>query len=270
MYFFYVDETGNLDPDVSGGKDYLFVLTAVGLFDQRWKKFYHYITRKKRAFIEDIYNRTGRRLDLSECEVKSNWIRIEKERESRFFLKSLTVDELSELSKSYFDQIDYHNMCLISIIIDKRELDDFMDQNKLHRKAWELMCERIEMYMKERHSRHKAVIITDDVSRQANVSLAMKHAYFLEFGTSSGCRLHHVLEMPLFVRSELAEGVQLADLCSYCFYHAFRYEKYDYEYLRLISFNVYNSENTSEDKFDGLKVFPETSPLVAGCPECFK
>ncbi|MFB3816423.1 MAG: DUF3800 domain-containing protein [Candidatus Methylomirabilales bacterium] len=45
--------------------------------------------------------------------------------------------------------------------------------------------------------------------------MAMKHAFFQDTGTSSGLWLKHISEMPLFVRSELSNGIQLADLVSY-------------------------------------------------------
>ncbi|KXB09447.1 hypothetical protein AKJ60_00320 [candidate division MSBL1 archaeon SCGC-AAA385M11] len=136
-----------------------------------------------------------------------------------------------------------------------------MDRYKLHRKVWELLCERIENFMHEKHNKHKAILITDDINKQANISLAMKHSYFLENGTSSGLRLNHILEMPLFVSSGLSEDVQFADLCSYNVYHAFKYNKKSYEYFKQLWPLFYNSQNTSINKKDGLKVFPEKSPL---------
>lgn len=93
------------------------------------------------------------------------------------------------------------------------------DQTKLHIKAWELLCERIENYMREHHNKHRAIIIADDVSPQENLSLANSHAYFIEKKTSANIPLRRIIEMPFFVRSNLSEGVQLADLCAYNIYH---------------------------------------------------
>lgn len=58
-------------------------------------------------------------------------------------------------------------------------------------------------------------MIADDMGKHQNCALAMRHARFLEKATTANLRLEHIVEMPLFVRSELSEGVQLADLCSY-------------------------------------------------------
>jgi hypothetical protein len=52
MYFFYIDESGTKDPEVSGtrsdgsayAKDHLYVLTAVSLFEFKWRDFEREIT----------------------------------------------------------------------------------------------------------------------------------------------------------------------------------------------------------------------------------
>ncbi len=269
MYLFYVDETGNLDPETESinkegveiKKDWLYVLTAYGIFEHKWRYFYSSIIKKKRELINNIIAKGGHRLELSDCEIKSNWIRIKKEREKNAFLSQLSTDEITSLVMTYFQQLQNIRIPFFAIIIDKRHLEKFMDHNKLHRKAWELLCERIQNYMDECHAKHKAVVITDDVGRKANISLAMKHSYFLEKGTTSKLLLKNIIEMPLFVASELSEGVQFADLCSYSIYHAIRYNKPDYKFFKLVLPLIYNSCNTIPNKRDGLKVFPDKSPI---------
>ncbi len=270
MYLFYVDETGNLDPETEKlnedgtvtQKDWLYVITAFGLFEHKWRNFYAPIIRKKRELIDLVARRGRSRLELAQCEIKSNWIRIPAERKRHPFLSLLTDVEINSLVAVYYQQLSSIPMSLFSVVIDKRHLEAYMDRNKLHRKAWELLCERIQSYMAECHKKHKAVIITDDVGKNANISLAMKHSYFLESGTSSGLRMKNIIEMPLFVSSELSEGVQFADLCSYSIYHAIRYDKKDYSFFTPLLPLIYNSCNTAANKKDGLKVFPEGSPVI--------
>lgn len=177
MYLFYVDESGTLDPEVEGTrpdgsvfeKEYLYVITAVSLFASHWREFEAQTTGLKRALGDDVSKRIGRRLSLEEYEVKSNWLRIPKERARRPFIQFA--------------------------------------------------------------------------------------------GTSSGCRLPHVVEMPMFVRSELSNGVQLADPVSYSIYRAFRYENTGYQYFERIAPNIWSSRLSPGHKLDGLKVFPPESPL---------
>lgn len=71
MYLFYIDETGNLDPEIETirkdglrvEKDWIYALTAFGIFEHKWKKFYQAITNKKRELLELIYKRDHIGLD---------------------------------------------------------------------------------------------------------------------------------------------------------------------------------------------------------------
>lgn len=150
-----------------------------------------------------------------------------------------------------------------AVVIDKRYLRDFMDQEKLHRKAYELLIERVEWFMRNEHRRHRALMVVDDTSRQMNVSLAMKHSYFQREGTSSGARIGHIVELPMFVASELSNGVQLADLCAYNVYRAFNDEDLSYEFFERIQGSLYRAAGRPGPQVEGLKVFPDESPLVA-------
>lgn len=262
MFFFYVDESGTLDPDCSNNKEPIYILTAISLFEHRWHGFEKIINRRKRDLMDSIFRRVGTRLDLADCEIKSTWVRIPRERERKEFLKNLTTSELTELCELYYRQLPYHKMKILSIVVDKRHLLDYMDWHKLHRKAWELLLERVEEFMREHGPSHQALMICDEISREANRSLAMKHAYLLEEGTTSALWLKHICEMPHFVRSELSNGVQLADLVGYNFYRAFRYENLDYPFFEKILPSLWTGDNTRPEDPQGLFVFPGASPLV--------
>ncbi len=271
MYFFYVDESGSLDPAVTGQrtdgstfpKDHLYVLAAVSLFESRWHGFEKTLNRKKWELI-DIVRRSNPsvpRLELADCEIKSTWIRIPKERARRPFLANLTDGELNQLVELYYQQLSHHYMRIFAIVVDKRYLRGYMDSSKMHRKAWELLLERIERFLRDEHHKHQGVLITDDISKQHNRSLAMKHAYIQSEGTSAGTWLTHIAEMPLFVRSELSNGVQLADLLAYNVYRCFRDEDAEYPFFARIVPHFWASQLTPADCFDGLWVFPPESPL---------
>jgi hypothetical protein len=204
---------------------------------------------------------TGIRLELADCEIKSSLIRIPKERAKHPFLSRLTNDELTELVELYYRQLSHHNMHILAVLVDKRHLLDYMDSEKLHRKSWELLLEQIERLMRARFPKHQAIMVNDDVSRQVNRSLAMKHAYLLNDGTASGMWLRHICEMPMFVKSELSNGVQLADLCSYNLYRAFRYGNLSYPFFSRIKAHIWSRSNAIAQPFSGLWVFPGNSAL---------
>lgn len=270
MYFVYVDESGTRDPRTQIVRhdgtverlDHLYVLVGVSLFEMKWFKFEAYLNGLKLALLERVRRTDRELLDLCQCEVKSVCVRIPKRRRAHPFLGRLTDDELLHLVDAYYDQLSYHGMRIFAVIVDKRYLRDFMNEERLHRKAYELLVERVEWFMKKEHARHKALMVLDDTSRQMNTSLAMKHSFFQREGTTSGARIGHIVELPMFVASELSNGVQLADLCAYSIKRAFTDEDLDYEYFSRIEGCLYRAPDRMGPLVEGLKVFPDESPLV--------
>ena len=89
----------------------------------------------------------------------------------------------------------------------------------------------------------------------------MKHAFFQREGNQH-LQFRHIVEYPLFTDSALSNGIQLADLCGYNVYRAFRNMEFDYVYFaRNLDF-FYNSEHTHTSNLDGLKVWPNESELI--------
>ena len=274
MYFFYADESGTLDPTTEGkrsdgtkfSKDHLYVLAAVSLYEGRWNQFDKAINSKKRELL-DVLKRSPAstpQLDLLDCEVKSTWLRIPKQRDSRSpFLASLTDQDRTALANLYYSQLGKHYMRLFAVVIDKRYLHDYIDAPKLHRKAWELLLELIEKFLSLEHPKHHGVMVADDLSKQQNRSLAAKHQYFQMAGTSVGWRLRHIVELPLFVPSELSNGVQLADLFAYNVYRCFRDENLSYSYFERCLPHIWAPKQTAIGPIEGLRVFPPKSPLCS-------
>jgi hypothetical protein len=269
MFLFYVDETGNRDtrliiPRKDGSTipgDPIYVLTAVSLFEHRWHGFDKTLNRHKAMLMDLVFRNTQLRLQLADCEVKSNWVRRPDERANHPFLGHITDQELTRLIDLFYAQLRHHHMTIFAVIVDKRHLHDYMDQAKLHRKSWELLLELVERFMRCRHHRHQALMVTDDVGLQQNQSLAMKHAYIMDRGTASDLWLKHICEMPMFVRSELSNGVQLADLCSYNIYRAFKSGDMTYPFFQAMAPHIWSRSEPVPQPFSGLHVFPDTSPL---------
>jgi len=271
MYFFYIDESGSKDPAVEGirpdgaryQKDWLYVTVALSLFEQKWVGFEKTLNARKSGLLDRINRATGLRLDLADAELKSAWVRIPKERDKRPFLANLSDQELRELVELFYSQIQYHKMHLFAVVVDKRKLRDYMTQERLHRKAYELLLERIESFLWNWHDKHRGLIVVDNTSKEMNRSLAMKHSFFLREGTTSGLRLRHIVELPMFVESYLSNGVQLADLCAYNIYRAFKDGDLSYPHFSRLIPAFYTSPHTPAERIDGLKVFPDDSELIA-------
>lgn len=264
MYFFYFDESGSRDPSTGTSekpKDHLYVLLTVGMFERQWRPFEHAISNIKLE-LADCLHRDGKgTFDLATCEVKSNWVRNAGERAKKSaFLHALSDHDLNRLAATYFEQVAPRNMVIMAAVIDKRYLHEHMTHETLHKKAYEFLLERIEHYMAEYHPKHQALIVMDDTSKELNQAVAMKHAFFQRTGNQN-MEFHHIVEYPFFTRSELSNGVQLADLLAYNVYRAFRYESPDYPYFNMLLPNFYRRQGGMI--LNGLKVWPDPSPLIA-------
>ncbi len=263
MYFFYFDESGSRDPSVEmkkKPKDHIYVLLAVGMYEGQWRRFDSALSRLKLELANSLKQASKGPFDLADCEVKSNWVRNERERERRSpFLYALHCDDLTRLTDAYFRQVVERNMVVVVAVIDKRSLHDYMTEEMLHKKAYELVLERIQHYMREYHSKHQALIVMDDTSKQLNRAVAMKHAFFQRSGNQN-MTFPAIVEYPFFTRSELSNGVQLADLLAYNVYRAFRNEDLAYPYFARLLPNIYRGRN--QEALHGLKIWPESSPLV--------
>lgn len=264
MYFFYVDESGSRDPSIGTlekPKDHLYVLLAVGLFERQWRPFDRQIAEVKLELAERLWRAGKGRFDLADCEIKSNWLRNPKEREARSpFLHALADSDRERLVAAYLDQLAPRNAVVMAAVIDKRHLLNHMTHETLHKKAYEFLLERIQQYMGEYHPRHQALVVMDDTSKQLNRAVAMKHAFFQRTGNQN-LQFSHIVEYPFFTASELSHGVQLADLLAYNVYRAFKMEDMDFAYFNMLMPRFYRRQ--TGHVLDGLKVWPEPSPLIA-------
>ena len=263
MYFFYFDESGSRDPSVGTAakpKDHLYVLLAVGMYEQQWRPFETEISGLKLELADYLHRDGDVRFELADCEVKSNWVRLPAERAKRSkFLHGLHPDDLTRLTEAYFGQVAERNTVVMASVIDKRFLHNHVTHETLHMTAYEFLLERIQHYMREYHPKHRALIVMDDTSRQLNRAVAMKHASFQRAGNRN-MKFPAIVEYPFFTRSELSNGVQLADLLAYSVYRAFKDEDFAYPYFKRLLPNVYRRRDGAA--LDGLKVWPNESPLI--------
>ena len=230
------------------------------MYEGQWQPFESAISGLKLVLADDLERDGKGRFELADCEVKSNWVRVRTEREKRSpFLHALDRDDMTSLTEAYFRQVAERHTVIMSSVIDKRYLNSFVTHETLHTTAYEFLLERIQHYMREYHPRHRALIVMDDTSRQLNRVVAMKHALFQRVGNQN-MNFPAIVEYPFFTRSELSNGVQLADLLAYNVYRVFKDEDFSYPYFRRVLPNFYRRLNS--DALNGLKVWPNQSPLV--------
>ena len=172
----------------------------------------------------------------------------------------MTAADLTRLTDAYFDQVAGRHTVIMASVVDKRFLHDGTTHEALHMTAYEFLLERIQNYMGQYHPKHRALIVMDDTSRQLNRAVSMKHASFQRTGNRN-MTFPAIVEYPFFTRSELSNGVQLADLLAYSVYRAFKGEDLGYPYFERVLGNFYRRRQGTA--LDGLKVWPDRSPLSA-------
>ena len=263
MYFFYLDESGSRDPSVGTPekpKDHIYVLLAVGMYERQWRPFEREVSGLKLELADRIMRDGVGAFDLADCEVKSNWLRNPDGRgKTSPFLNALTPDERQRLTDVYLEQVVKCKTAIIASVIDKRYLYTGTIEEALHQRAYEFLIERIQHFMAEYQPWHQALIVVDDTSKQLNQAVAMRHADLLLSGNAN-LRFSNIVEYPFFTRSELSNGVQLADQLAYNVYRAFRNQDMTYPYFEGLLPYFYRSMNGRI--LHGLKIWPNDSPLA--------
>jgi len=105
MLIFYIDESGNRDPRLKITRadgstidgDWLYVLTAVSLFEHRWHGFDKTLNRHKNRLLGKLARENNLRLELPDAELKSNWLR-----------QPTALAERPFLAYPFFDRIAPH------------------------------------------------------------------------------------------------------------------------------------------------------------------
>ncbi len=273
MYLFYVDESGDrgvrlpADRKLYADANRFYVLLACGILDHYWFKFEQHINTIRRRILDRINLSLNlvpqNSLGLHDAEIKSQYIRNVLSRRRSAFWPHVWNDEIEEIVSAAYRALEYFHLDLCAVVIDKEHLPPHYNSNELHRKSYELLLERIQNLMRERYYKHKALLIVDGSNNTENMSLIQRHDFFLNEGrTSSGCRLDKIAQSPLFIKSELAVGIQMSDLCAYSIHRAFKSNDLQYDYFTKLVPYFYNSLNTQPNKIDGLKVFPASSPFA--------
>ena len=265
MYFFYLDESGSRDPSAGTPekpKDHIYTLLAVGIYERQWRPFEQEVSGLKRELADRLRRDGVGTFDLADCEVKSNWLRRPDVRQKRSpFLHALRPCDIQRLAEVYFEQMERRNAVIIATVIDKRYICSGITFKELHQKAYEILLERLQFYMSVEHPRHQALIIMDDMDKGLNRVVAMQHAQFLYHGNQN-MGFRNIVEYPFFTRSELSNGIQLADQLAYNVYHAFRYGDMRYSYFERLLHYFYHYQTQGQTVPMGISIWPDGSPLV--------
>lgn len=227
MFLFYIDDSGQVDYNPKASE--YFVYNALGFDSSKWNEINQQVVELKQKVFETPNSEL--------LEIKSNWIRIPKEREKRWYLKKLAGEELKELSIGLLDIILNNDVTMIATVINKNNMLKEYGQKAYHPNiyAMELLLERVSLFMNENYSGKQAMIIADKCSNDIESLLNKNHVdHRNNHNGYSWKNLSNIIENLLFVDSKYSNFIQLTDLCAYNIFRAFKDKDPEYEFFRKI------------------------------------
>ena len=138
MYLFYIDDSGQIDYSQQTSK--YFVFNALGFESSEWQSINQQIVDLKKSILKTP--------NAELLEIKSNWLRIPKEREKHWYLDKLKTSELKSLTDGLFNIVLNNNTTLIASVINKDNMLKEYGQKafKPNIYAMELLLERISLF----------------------------------------------------------------------------------------------------------------------------
>lgn len=244
MYLFYLDESGEREYE---SPSRYFVLCAVGVHTKDWKAIHTAISSLKRTYFGTI-----------DVEIKSNWLRIPKERERRYRVPfGISDTELWAFTNKFYGILRIYEVVIIAAVVDKEAMSQQHNQLQAPSSlAYRLVFERIELFLQKNTEGANGIAIYDkitelEIKRKGYENLLYRqHLRYLEQGTDFG-EVNRIVEGLLFVPSHENNLLQVPDLCAYNVYRQFREYgeewhannqfEHRYEYFKRIEPYLYRS-----------------------------
>ena len=258
MYLFYLDESGEREYESSSR---YFVLCAVGIRTKDWKAINTDILALKKTYFGTV-----------DVEIKSNWLRIPKERERRYRVPfGISDTELREFTDKLYDILQAYDTVIIAAVVDKKAMSQQYNQPQAPSSlAYRLVLERIELFLQRNTERMNGIVIYDKITelkikkKGYENLLYRQHLRYLEKGTDF-VQVNQIVEGLLFISSHENNLLQVPDLCAYNIYRQFRefgeewhaaeHFEHRYEYFKRIEPYLHRSDKGHYAGY-GIKKFP--------------
>ena len=197
MHLLYLDESGK-----SGPTDYTqpwYVLGGLILPEEKWQA----VETDLNSAIEQVVS--SPRPD--DWELHMSLIAHRK----KHFSKMSTEDRFA-LVDAVFDVLDWHNLKLIFVGIDKeKHRDKYAYPEPVERVAYMLMLERFNYCV----GRQNAIgLVVADEQKEVELSTRKAHSRYRRFGTGMA-QIDHVIETPFFTPSHWSRPLQMIDVATY-------------------------------------------------------
>lgn len=224
-YLLFVDDSGTREYAEDRvyradgkGKSLYFVYGAVLLTQQEASKFVPRLQSLKQL-----------RFGTSSVEIKSNWLRIPKERQARYIQPfSITDDDLDAFTDEYYKLIAFADVQLLGSVVNKLHMQQgYVEPWYAPTMAYECLMQRAALAV---GTASTLAVTVDDISgktpKQSDYKRLLSkhherlraHGSILQKAISFQCLTPNVRFMP----SEDSDLVQVADVVSYCVHRQFR------------------------------------------------
>ena len=161
-------------------------------------------------------------------EIKSNWLRIPKERQARYLQKyKITEQKLSDFVEQLYDIISFYELQLMAAVIDKLHMQEDYGTNAWYAPAlsYEMLMQRV---VQEVTYPDTVSVVLDDMDgatpkgNQYKINLKRQHKALRKNGS---CLMRGLDWKPLqglkFVDSAKSHHIQVADIVAYNVYRQF-------------------------------------------------
>ena len=217
----FIDDSGTKEYSPTGiydtGNTRYFVLGGVLTSIETSRE----ITRELQA-IKRIHFGT------EEVEIKSNWLRIPKERKKRYLVPyGVTESGVRQFVEDYYSKLSALDFVLIASVVDKKHMEeDYTKPWYAPAVAYELMIQRAQ---REMEGKGFFSVEIDNMTgatprhRQYSDNLRQQHARMRQHGSSlqRGMVFDRLLGNLRFVDSAHSELVQVADIAAYNVFRQF-------------------------------------------------
>ena len=237
LYILYVDDSGSPNPKDSS--DY-YVISGIIVHELDIRN----LERNTQNYKDNFFK------EYSNCEIHVHDIyKSQKE------FSSLTLKRKYELLDSLYNFINTLPITVISIGIDKLEFIKKYPQPDIFSSAWTFLTERFDNYISDNGNNiNKGIIIVDKSSKIPEKDIC-KVVNRLRKTGSYYQSIYHIVEEPIFIESDLREGIQIADACAYCtLKHLTGYDKFK-PYWNIVSQKLRKGKNEVTEGY-GFKIFP--------------
>ena len=211
MYFMYVDGSGQTKIKRSSNENGFYVLSGIIVHERDWKEIENSLQSLKRELFSQ------HNPDDWELHAFQIW-------NNKGFFKNINLPKKKEIFSKLIALILDSEITIINSVIIKDQLKVRYTTPKTMEYSWTFLIERYEHFLFDKPSETNNGLVFIDSSTKTPESEIKDLIYKLVRRGSTWQYIEHVIEDPIFLKSDRRNLIQLADMVAYC---VNRHEKND-------------------------------------------